>query len=39
MYSAFLIDRNYTKDYSRSDDKLKNFRLLNANLLHRVAYC
>ena len=39
MYSAFQIDLNYTKDYSKSDDKLKNFRLLNANLLHRVAYC
>ena len=39
LYSAFQIDRNYTKDCSKSDDKLKNFRQTNANFLYQLAYC
>ena len=30
----FAIQRNYTKDCSKSDDKLKNFRQTNANFLY-----
>ena len=30
---------HYTKDCSKSDDKLKNFRQTNANFLYQLAYC